>query len=76
RWHPWGPVHGTGDRTGRPLAGPRASAAWAAAAWLEWQGGRSARAGACVEQALRLDPRHRLAGLVAQAVHRAVAPHR
>ncbi|NYD24420.1 DUF4192 family protein [Kineococcus aurantiacus] len=60
----------------RHAAGPRAAAAWAAAAWLEWQGGRSARAGACVEQALRLDPRHRLAGLVAQAVHRAVAPHR
>ncbi len=51
-----------------------AAEAWAVAAWLEWTAGRSVRAGACAEQALREDPDHRLAVLVDHAVRRGLGP--
>jgi hypothetical protein len=50
--------------------------AWAAAAWLEWTAGRPARMAACVEEALRQDPGHRLAGVLAVAVRDGVGPSR
>ncbi|MEZ0493583.1 DUF4192 family protein [Kineococcus sp. TBRC 1896] len=48
--------------------------AWAVAGWLERVAGRPVRAGACAEQALRQDPRHRLAGLLDGAVRHGPGP--
>ncbi|WP_432513966.1 DUF4192 family protein [Kineococcus sp. SYSU DK001] len=53
-----------------------AAGAWAVAAWLHWQCGASAPAGGCAQRALELDPSHRLAGLVGQAVRLGLRPSR
>ncbi|WP_425556621.1 hypothetical protein, partial [Kineococcus aurantiacus] len=68
RWHPWGPVHGTGDRTGRPLAGPRASAA-AARGVLE----RTGWAGLLAAAGLPLTTAHSVRDEDVQRVARAAA---
>ncbi|WP_432544915.1 DUF4192 family protein [Kineococcus sp. SYSU DK002] len=53
-----------------------AAGAWAVAAWSLWQAGAGVRAGACTRRALELDPSHRLAGLVEQALRHALRPRR
>lgn len=45
-----------------------------AAAWLSWAMGRSSHAGAYVDQALRLDPEHSMAALIATMLSAAMLP--
>jgi len=45
-----------------------------AAAWLSWALGRSSHAGAYVEQALQIDPEHRMAALIGTMLSAALLP--
>ncbi|MGI4894938.1 MAG: DUF4192 family protein [Janthinobacterium lividum] len=58
----------------RHAQGRDGSGAWALAAWLHLSGGDGVRAGACADEALRVDEDHRLAALVRQAVRSGVRP--